>query len=47
MLTRITDRKILCVYSYLSKDTKNQGPGLYNSLHHTHSTKYFSGFSLT
>ena len=33
--------------SYLSIDIKNGGPGSYNSLHHTHDRKYFSGFSLT
>ena len=32
ILTRTTDRKILYLYSCLSNDTKNRGPGPYNSL---------------
>ena len=35
------------VYSCLSDNIKNQGPGPYNSLHHTHDKKYFSGLSNT
>ena len=41
MQTRITDWKILCVY------TKNWGPGPYNSLHHADNRRYFLGLSLT
>ena len=32
MLTRITERKILCVYIHVYRVIKNGGPGLYNSL---------------
>ena len=35
MLTRIADRKILCVYIY----------GPYNSLRHADNRRYFSGLS--
>ena len=37
ILTRTTDRKILYLYSCLSNDKKNRGPGPYNSLSHNHS----------
>ena len=47
MLTRITDRKISCVYIRAYRITKNRGPGLCNSLRHTNNRKYFSGLSLT
>ena len=46
MLTRISDRKILCVYIHVYQITKNWGPGLYKSLRHTDNRKYFSGLSL-
>ena len=46
MLTRITDRKILCVYIHVYQITKNWGPGPYNSLRHAN-RRYFSGISLT
>ena len=47
ILTRIPDRKILRVYSCLSNDIKNRGPGPCNSLRHIHDRKYFSGLSNT
>ena len=47
ILTRITDRKVLCVCSYLSNDIKNRGPGPQNSLRYSHDRKYFSGPSPT
>ena len=47
MLTRITDRKIPCVYIRVYRITKNWGPGLYNSLRHADNRRYFSGLSLT
>ena len=47
MLTRITDRKIPCVYIHVYRITKNWGPGPYNSLRHADNRKYFSGLSLT
>ena len=47
ILTRITDRKILCVYIHVYQIIKNRGPGPYNSLRHTDNRKYFSGLSLT
>ena len=46
ILTRITDRKILCVYSCLLNN-KNRGPGLYSSLSDADNRKYLSGLSLT
>ena len=45
-LTRITDRKIPCVYIHVYQ-TKNWGPGPYNSLRHADNRRYFSGLSLT
>ena len=47
MLTRITDRKIPCVYNYVYQIKKNSGPGSYNSLRHDDDRRYFSGLSLT
>ena len=47
MLTRITDRKIPCVYIRAYEKIKNWGPGPYNSLRHADNRKYFSGLSLT
>ena len=47
MLTRITDRKIPCVYIRVYRITKNWGPGLYNSLRHADNRRYFSGLPLT
>ena len=47
MLTRITDRKISCVYICAYRITKNRGPGPCNSLRHANNRKYFSGLSLT
>ena len=47
MLTRITERKIPCVYIYAYRITKNGGPGPYNSLRHADNKIYFSGLSLT
>ena len=47
ILTRITDRKIPCVYIHVYHITKNQGPGPCNSLRHADNRKYFSGLSLT
>ena len=47
ILTRITDRKIPCVYIDVYKIIKNWGPGPYNSLRHADNRKYFSGLSLT
>ena len=47
MLTRIRDRKILCVYIHVYRITKNWGPGPYNSLRHADNKRYFSGLSLT
>ena len=46
MLTRITDRKILCVYIHVYQITKNWGLDPYNSLRHTDNSRYFSGLSL-
>ena len=43
MLTRITDRKIPCVYIHVYRITKNWGPGPYNSLRHADNRRYFSG----
>ena len=42
--TRITDRKIPCVYVY--HIIKNRGPGPYNYLRHADNRKYISGLSL-
>ena len=47
MLTRITGRKIPCVYIHVYQIIKNRGPGPYNSLRHADNTKYFSGLILT
>ena len=47
MLTRITDRKIPCVYLHIYRITKNGGPGPYNSLRHAHNRRYFSNLLLT
>ena len=47
MLTRITDRKIPCVFIHVYCITKNWGPGPYNSLRHSDNRRYFSGLSLT
>ena len=47
LLTRITDRKILCVYIQVYRITKNWGPGPYDSLHHIDNGRHFSGLSLT
>ena len=47
MLTRITDRQILCVYIHVYRITENSGPGPYNSLRHADNSIYFSGVSLT
>ena len=46
MLTRITDRKIPCVYIHVYEIIKNWGPGPYNSRLHADNIKYFSGLSL-
>ena len=46
MLTRITDRKIPCVYTHVYRITKNRGPSPYNSLRHADNKRYFSGVSL-
>ena len=46
MLTRITDRKIPCVYIHVYQIIKNWGPGPYNSLRHADNRRYFSGLSL-
>ena len=42
MLTRITDRKILCAFIHVYCITKNWGPGPYNSLCHADNSRYFS-----
>ena len=42
MLTRITERKILCVYIHVYRVIKNRGPGLYNSLRHADNRRYFA-----
>ena len=47
ILTRITDRKIPCVYTHVYLVTKNRGPGPYNFLLYAENRKYFSGLSLT
>ena len=41
MLTRITDRKIPCVYIHVCQVIRNQGPGPYNSLRQADNRKYF------
>ena len=46
-MTRITDRKIPCVYIHVYQIVKNRGPGPYNLLRHADNRKYFSGLSLT
>ena len=46
-MTRITDRKIPCVYSCLSNKKKNRGPGPYNSKCHVDNRKCFLGLFLT
>ena len=43
MLTKITDRKIPCVYIYVYQIIKNRGPGPYNSLRHANNRKNFFG----
>ena len=47
MLTRITDRKIPCVYIHVYRITKDCGPGPYNSLGHADNRRYFLGLSVT
>ena len=47
LLTRITDRKIACVYIHVHQIIKNREPGPYNSLSLADNRKYFSGLSLT
>ena len=44
-MTRITDQKVLFIYSCFSniKLKKNLGPGPYNSLCHASDKKYFFG----
>ena len=44
-MTRITDRKIPCVYIHVYQIVKNRGPG--NSLRHANNRKYFPGLPLT
>ena len=46
-MTRITDRKIPCVYIHIYQIIKDRAPGPYNSLRHANNRKYFSGLSLT
>ena len=46
MLTRITDRKIQCVYIHAYQITKIWGPSPYNSLRHADNRRYFSGLSI-
>ena len=46
MLTRITDRKILCIYIHVCQITENWGPCLYNSLCHADNRRYFWSLSL-
>ena len=46
MLTRITDRKIKCVYIHVHQITKNGRPGPYNSVCHADNRRYFLGLSL-
>ena len=45
MLTRITHRKIPCVYIHGYRTTKNWGPGPYNALCHADNRRYFSGLT--
>ena len=47
IMTRITDRKIPCVYIHVYQMIKNQRPGPYNFLRHADNRKYFSGLSVT
>ena len=47
MLTRITDRKIPCVYIHVYWITKNWGPGPYNSPRYADNRRYFLGLFLT
>ena len=47
ILTRITDRKIPCVYIHVYHIIKYWEPGPYNSLRHADNRKYFSGLSVT
>ena len=47
MLTKITDRKIPCVYIHVYRITKSRGPGPHNSLRHTDNRRYFPSLSLT
>ena len=46
ILTRITDRKIPCVYIHVYHIIKYWEPGPYNSLRHADNRKYFSGLSV-
>ena len=41
MLTRITDRKIPCVYIHVYQITKKRGPGRYISLRDADKKRYF------
>ena len=45
MLTRITDRKIPCVYIHVYRITKNWGPGPYSSLRHGDNKIFFGSLS--
>ena len=47
ILTRITNRKIACVYIHAYQIMKNRGPGRYNSQRHPDNTKKCSDLSLT
>ena len=47
MLTRISDRNILCVFTHVYRIIKNWGPGPYNSLRHTDNRRCLSGLFLT
>ena len=46
-MTRITDRKISCVYIHVYHIIKIWGTGPYNSLYYDDKRKHFSGFFLT
>ena len=46
-MTRITGRKIPCVYIHIYQIIKNRGPGPYNSLRDADNRKHFLGPSLT
>ena len=46
MLTKITDRKIPCVYIHVYRIIKDSGPVKFNSLCHADNRRYFSGLSL-